>query len=118
MTDEQAFDEQVIAKILCGSHRTPAVRLRPGEWGVSYLSETDIQRVGPVCAVGAGILYVGLDGRRSPAGHFADEFGVSMLYVRGVSDGFDSEYCPLPSEPDYLRGYAVGAAVRDSMGDE
>lgn len=72
---------------------------------------------GPVCAVGAGILFK-TSGAPTDSGsslkRFAEFYGVSWEYACGVSHGFEQMH---DSEgEDARRGYVVGAAVRDALG--
>ena len=73
---------------------------------------------GPCCAVGAGLLYVGvkIESDHAPLVDFANMYGVSAEYARWVSHGFEGV-----SEPAWKmtqtqqRGFAVGRAAYDAL---
>lgn len=130
LNDLDQKDAEVLASILAGV-ATSRRKLAAGEgWVTSRTSDVEPQYVGTCCAVGAGALYAGIDREQlqfnvhGTIGAFADKYDVSLAYACGVSDGFETndlgfiqasigshEY---RKEPDYHRGYAVGAAVRAS----
>lgn len=103
-------DELILAKIvsMSASHR-----LRCGTWGIAgAVRAVQVARgalpapapVGQVCAVGAGILYAGLDFLQNnikpdkrtpfPPALFAKAHNVTLAYACGVSDGYE-QYPPL-----------------------
>lgn len=125
-------DDEVLASILAGS----ALTQRPLEAGrgffgtIGFEATEDAGDDGPCCAIGAGVLYAGLDPnkvKRSGALRaFARHYDVSMDYAVGVSDGFETNDAGFvgsvsrvkgvdKSSSDYARGFAVGAAVRASL---
>lgn len=66
------------------------------------------------CAVGAGLIYVGIDEETSdPRGDLAARLGVSAEYVAGINDGFEGggAFWSTYFNFDYERGHAVGNAV-------
>lgn len=128
MTEEQQKDEKVLAAIIAGAESSgrrlwPATCARPDVHG----SNTGYQS----CAIGMGLMFCGVDLQKkthagiyefgSALALFADHHAVSLIYARGVSQGFEgygSLTYPLtyPEDHDdliaeYRRGYAVGRAT-------
>lgn len=73
---------------------------------------------GPVCAVGAGLLFAGVPLReiRNPIHSFAKHYGVPTQYALYVSNGFEgrikNRYSP---STDEARGMAVGVAAFQAL---
>jgi hypothetical protein len=126
-TAEIEQDELILAAIIAGGVASgrkvmpattgsrPAQEGHTNSFGVSAWADPQ----GPCCAVGAGILYAGIDpetvSRIGSCSSFADAYGVSYGFASGVSDGFeggDREWSDRAT-PIYDRGVAVGSAAYD-----
>lgn len=120
MTDEQAFDEELIAKIIAAAE-SRGVKVKPGNrWGFGANASAGVtykpcDPQGPVCAIGAGLLYADVvaTGYGNWCEDFATTHGVSRDYARGVSAGFEEFDAAGYDE----RGVAVGEAVRAAFED-
>lgn len=119
-------DETVLAAIITGGEASGRL-VWPSTYGRNLAPQgcgfgADTTS-GPCCAVGAGILYAGIQAsRQTSIVTFARVHGVSPVYACGVSDGFEDNvgttnmrivaYNSRESESeDYLRGWAVGEAA-------
>jgi hypothetical protein len=120
--DERLQDELILAAIIAGGMASgrevrPASIARPGQVGHDNLfgvgPNDDVS--GPCCAVGAGVLFVGVSRTASPTLAFAEAHGVSESYALGVSDGFEGHhsglYRDLLDQKEWQRGHAVGLAA-------
>ncbi len=134
MTEEQIFDELMVAKIIAAAESTGSVVQR-GAWGPELGADGPIPADGPCCAVGAGCLYRPLSraeirATMHAANHrrvfgpalLAVVHGVSLAYGQGISEGFEVRGCAThietfwyrPSDhPDYIRGVTVGLVVAE-----
>lgn len=121
MTKEQEFDERLVAKIIAAAESSGAL-IRPApsrhemRFGVGVKNEHYVAD-GPVCAIGAGVLYRGVSQSLDlPDEDFMKMHRVSYAYVCGVSDGFECDSGTIEyiyrGGADYARGVAVGEAVR------
>lgn len=118
-------DELVLAAILAGGH-TSGRKIQPHNsrqgvrgsgnlFGITSSSDSE----GPVCAVGAGVIYSGLPcvDVVGPTRTFAEAYGVSPGYADGVSHGF--ERAVFDADSDLGRGSEVGNAAFVALyGDE
>lgn len=121
---EPSQDELIARIIAAAESHGVNVDTRVGGYGVQLAPGGYIPNKpqGPVCAVGAGVLYrsVKTDGRCDPLAAFSSSHAVSIEYAIGVSDGFESdsdatvgdERDDLFDDCDYHLGWAVGEAVR------
>ena len=117
-------DERILAEIIAWAEGHPnTVRPRTGQW--LQLRDGQVDPDGPCCAVGAGLLYRGIDAREYLASSsgteiFARKYGVSEAFAQGVDNGFeDRTLFGSNRTDDYARGLSVGIAAREwaeSMG--
>lgn len=119
------YDEQILAAIIAGAKASgravgPAfshdgVSGHLNGFGVGPLRSAS----GPVCAVGAGVLYAGIPASDSQdaCAAFAKHYGCSEGYAAAVSYGFETTHGNDYSETDkeYLRGFAVGQAAFEAL---
>lgn len=118
---EQEQDELLLAALIAGAETNSNYNVQPGG---TYLSPPGVYNgvdySGHACAVGAGILYSGIDLNsstyrlQSSRGIFVELYQTSWDMALGISNGFE---CPnwdvdQDNSKDYLRGYQIGAAVR------
>ena len=122
---EHLKDEEVLASIIAGGMAArrrvlPSLTFRS-------LSKTPLNHGfgvcnaarGPVCAVGAGVLFAGIDRTNRPVRDFTLAHSVSTYYALGVSDGFEQSLTRgvlTYGIADYTRGVAVGEAAFDYFG--
>jgi hypothetical protein len=121
-TKEEIAKDDYILGVLMAAHETSHRLVLPSKsdrgWGVGsghgYISADED---GPVCAVGAGLIYAGLGlwdlYQTSAPSVFGDTYDVPYAYADGVSDGYEGslsirDFGSLHHA--YLRGYAVGDA--------
>lgn len=121
-------DEQIVAAILAQATEKDRVRVKRGPF--QRLSGEVIR----CCAVGAGLLYRGV---RLMPGHdaieaFAALYEVPYNCAEGISDGFEGSIGMTngqdswndridvgeidEDEPDYVRGWTIGAAIANALG--
>lgn len=124
MTKEQRFDELLVAKIIAAAESSGAmVESGHMSFGV-YSNDGQFKPDGPVCAIGAGVLYRSVNIKKYPmvSDAFAAIHRVNRTYACGVSDGFEGAYGSVDGNhyvdnANHARGYAVGEAVRAAFED-
>lgn len=134
---EREHDEQIIAAILAQATEKDRVRIKPGLFQRHYPVGSPARSVDVIrcCAVGAGLLYRGVDisHRHVDALEmFADLYEIPYNCAEGVSDGFEGSIGTTNGQDswmdrvddgeideqdyDYMRGWAIGAAIADILG--
>lgn len=113
--DEQVLAAIIAAKHACGRDVQPA-NPHDGQRGSGNGFGLRSNQVdGPCCAVGAGVLYRGLEFNdySDPIYVFAEAYEVSPEYAMGVSLGFEFEMAHDVDleKKDYQRGFEVGKAA-------
>lgn len=122
-------DEEIVGHILAAAGAGLKVERTACSATYSRSGFASNEPDGPCCAIGAGLLYAGIERDQlhtDTCETFAKKYGVSLACAIGISDGFEDRVgCTysyekhhitnLCANKGYVRGFAIGNAVAEAL---